>query len=141
MQTDTTSLRITDDAGKLVLRAALAAMLLFHGISKLHNGIGFVADMLAKAGLPAVLGYGVYIGEVVAPLFILVGLFTRGAALVVAINMIVAVLLAHTSQFFTLNDTGGWALELQGMYFCTALALALLGAGKFSVGGVHGRFN
>lgn len=141
MQTDTTSLRITDDAGKLVLRAALAAMLLFHGISKLHNGIGFVADMLAKAGLPAVLGYGVYIGEVVAPLFILVGLFTRGAALVVAINMIVAVLLAHTSQFFTRNDTGGWALELQGMYFCTALALALLGAGKFSVGGVHGRFN
>jgi putative oxidoreductase len=141
MQTDTTTLRHAEDAGKLILRAVLAAMLLFHGISKLHHGIGFIADMLAKAGLPAVIGYGVYIGEIVAPLFILAGLFTRAAALVVAINMIVAVALAHTSQFFTINDTGGWALELQGMYFFTAVALALLGAGRYSVGGINGRFN
>jgi putative oxidoreductase len=140
MQTDTT-FRNTDDAGKLVLRALLAAMLLFHGISKMNHGIGFVADMLAKAGLPAVFGYGVYIGEVIAPLFILAGLFTRPAALVIAINMIVAVLLAHTSQFFTINETGGWALELQGMYFFTALAIALLGAGRYSIGGSNGRFN
>ena len=141
MQTDTTTLRTADDAGKLVLRLILSATLLCHGISKMHNGIGFVADLLAKAGLPAVFGYGVYIGEVVAPLFILFGLFMRPAALVVAINMVVAVLLAHTSQFFTLNDTGGWALELQGMYFFSAIALALLGAGRYSIGGIGGRFN
>ena len=140
MQTAIHTLR-TEDAGKLVLRAVLAAMLLFHGISKLHNGIGFIADMLAKAGLPAIFGYGVYIGEVIAPLFMLVGLFTRGAALVIAINMVVAVLLAHTSMFFTINDTGGWALELQGMYFFTALAIALLGAGRYSIGGNAGKFN
>lgn len=131
----------TQDAGKLVLRAVLAAMLLFHGISKLHNGIGFIADMLAKAGLPAVIGYGVYIGEVIAPLFILAGLFTRAAAAIIAINMIVAVLLAHTTQFFSINETGGWALELQGMYFFTAIAIALLGAGRYSIGGLAGRFN
>ncbi|MDB5960196.1 MAG: GntR family transcriptional regulator, partial [Massilia sp.] len=76
-----------------------------------------------------------------APLFILAGLFTRAAALVVAINMIVAVLLVHTSQLFTLNETGGWALELQGMYFFSAVAIALLGAGRYSVGGVNGRYN
>ena len=141
MHTDIQTLRTTEDAGKFILRAVLAAMLLFHGVAKLHNGIGFVADMLAKAGLPAVFGYGVYIGEVVAPLFLLAGLYTRAAALVVAINMIVAVSLAHTSQFFTINDTGGWALELQGMYFFTAVALVLLGAGRYSVGGINGRFN
>ena len=142
MQTTTTQLNTnTNDAGKLVLRIALAAMLLFHGVAKLSGGIGFVADMLAKAGLPAVFGYGVYIGEVVAPLLILVGLFTRPAALIVAINMIVAVLLAHTSQFFTLNETGGWALELQGMFFFAAVAVALLGAGRYSIGGVNGRLN
>jgi len=142
MQTTTTQLNTNNnDAGKLVLRVALAAMLLFHGVVKLSGGIGFVADMLAKAGLPAVFGYGVYIGEVVAPLLILVGLFTRPAALIVAINMIVAVLLAHTSQFFTLNETGGWALELQGMFFFAAVAVALLGAGRYSIGGVNGRLN
>ena len=141
MQTTTQFNTNTTDAGKLVLRVALAAMLLFHGVSKMSNGIGFVADMLAKAGLPAVFGYGVYIGEVIAPLFILFGLFTRPAALVVAINMIVAVLLVHTSQFFTLNETGGWALELQGMFFFAAVTVALLGAGRYSVGGVNGRLN
>ena len=133
--------RNMEDAGKLLLRAVLALMLLFHGLSKLAGGIGFITGMLEAAGLPAVFGYGVYVGEVVAPLLMLVGLFTRAAALVVAVNMIVAVLLAHTGQFFTLNETGGWALELQGMYFGAALAVALLGAGRYSLGGVAGRFN
>lgn len=141
MQTPTTPFTQTDDAGKLVLRAALAITLLFHGVSKLFGGIGFVADMLAHAGAPAFLGYGVYIGEVVAPLMILVGFYARPAALIVAVNMIVAVLLVHTSQFFTLNETGGWALELQGMFFFGAVAVALLGAGRFSLGGTANRFN
>ena len=141
MQTNTASTYHTDDAGKFVLRAALALILLFHGVAKLTGGIGFVGDMLAKAGLPAFLGYGVYVGEVVAPLLILIGLYTRPAALVVAINMVVAVLLVHTGQLFTLSETGGWALELQGMFLVAALAVALLGAGRYSVGGVAGRFN
>lgn len=133
--------RNMDDQGKLVLRAVLAVMLLFHGLSKLAGGIGFVTGMLEGAGLPAILGYGVYVGEVVAPLLMLIGLFTRAAALVVVANMVVAVLLAHTGQFFTLNETGGWALELQAMYFGAALAVALLGAGRHSLGGTAGRFN
>lgn len=131
----------TDDAGKLVLRAALAIILLFHGYAKLTGGLGFVGDMLAKAGAPAALGYLVYVGEVLAPLMILAGIFTRPAALVVAINMVVAVLLVHTGQFFTINATGGWALELQGMFLIGAVAVALLGAGRYSLGGGQGRFN
>jgi putative oxidoreductase len=81
------------------------------------------------------------VGEVIAPLLILVGLFTWAAALVIVINMIVALLLVHTSQFFTPNNTGGWALELQGLYLGTALAVALLGAGRHSIGRTAGRFN
>jgi putative oxidoreductase len=130
-----------DDGGKLLLRIVLAVLILFHGVSKLVGGIGFITGMLAKAGLPGALGYLVYVGEVIAPLLILFGVFTRPAALVVAVNMIVALLLVHTSQFFTLSDTGGWALELQGMYLGAAVAVALLGAGRYSVGGAGGRFN
>lgn len=141
MQTDMTARANTDDTGKLVLRAALAIMLLFHGYAKVTGGIGFIAGMLAKAGAPAALGYLVYVGEVIAPLMILVGIFTRPAALVVVINMIVAVLLVHTSEFFTIGKTGGWALELQGLFFFAALAVALLGAGRYSLGGATGRYN
>jgi len=130
-----------DDGGKLVLRVLLAVLILFHGVSKLIGGVGPISGMLAKAGLPGGLGYFVYIGEVFAPLLILFGVFARAAALVVVVNMIVALLLVHTSQFFTLNDTGGWALELQAMYLGAAVTIALLGAGRYSVGGVGGRFN
>jgi len=129
------------DAGRLVLRIVLAVLLLFHGVSKVIGGVGFITGMLAKAGLPAGVGYLVYIGEVVAPALILIGLFTRIAALIVVVNMVVALLLVHTGQFFSLSDTGGWALELQGMYLGSAVALALLGAGRYSIGGAGGRWN
>lgn len=130
-----------DDTGKLVLRLAVGVLILLHGISKLMNGIGGITGMLEKAGLPPVLAYGVYIGEVVAPLLIILGLFTRPAALIVAFNMVVAIALAHKSQLFSMTNQGGWALELQGMYLFGALAVALLGAGRHSVGGVAGRYN
>jgi putative oxidoreductase len=141
MQNTQATLHSTDDHGKLVLRVVLALLLLFHGVSKLIGGIGFISGMLEKAGAPAALGYLVYVGEVIAPLLILIGLYTRAAAVVVAVNMVVALLLVHTSQFFTMADTGGWALELQGMYLGAAIVVALLGAGRFSAGGAAGRFN
>lgn len=130
-----------EDLGRLVLRLALAVMLLFHGVSKFVGGIGFIADMLANMGLPAAIGYLVYVGEVIAPLMILAGVWTRLASLIVAGNMIVAVLLVHTKEFFTISQTGGWALELQGMYFFAAITLALLGAGRYSLGGRLGNWN
>jgi putative oxidoreductase len=137
----TNGIPATDDAGKLVLRVVLAILILFHGVSKVIGGVGFITGMVAKAGLPPAFGYLVYIGEVVAPVLILIGLFTRAAALIVVVNMIVALLLVHTKQFFSLSETGGWALELQGMYLASAVALALLGAGRYSIGGIGGRWN
>ena len=130
-----------DDAAKLILRLVLGLLILFHGVSKLTGGNGFVFDALAKAGVPAALGYLVYIGEVLAPILLIVGAWTRVAALIVAVNMIVALLLVHTGQIYTLARTGGWALELQAMYLFTALAIALLGAGRLSLGGLRGRWN
>ncbi|HEV2610777.1 MAG TPA: DoxX family protein [Noviherbaspirillum sp.] len=131
----------SDDLGKLILRVVLAVLLLFHGVSKIFGGVGFITGMLAKAGLPAELGYLVYVGEVIAPLLILFGVWTRPAALVVAINMVVAILLVHTGELFSMTKTGGWALELQGFYLASAIAVALLGAGRYSVAGASGRWN
>lgn len=134
-------MQASNDLGKLVLRVVLGVLILFHGVSKLIHGPGFVTDTLAHAGLPTVLGYGVYVGEVLAPVLLVIGYWTRVGALVIAVNMVVAFALVHTSQFFTLADTGGWALELQGIYLGAAIAIALLGAGRFSVGGASGRWN
>ncbi|MBQ5946750.1 DoxX family protein [Massilia sp. ST3] len=130
-----------EDAGKLVLRVALGLLILLHGIAKLRGGVGFISGMLAQQGLPGALAYGVYVGEVLAPLLILAGVWTRLAAAVVAVNMVVAVALVHMGELWSLSKTGGWELELQGMFLAASVALALLGAGRYSVGGARGRFN
>jgi putative oxidoreductase len=131
----------TLDVARLLLRVMLGLLILLHGISKIRGGPGFILDIVDKAGLPEPFGYLVYLGEVAAPILVIIGLFTRAAALVIAINMIVAIVLVHIGQFFTLADTGGWALELQGLYVAVAVAVALLGAGRYSVGGRHGVWN
>jgi putative oxidoreductase len=117
-------------AGYFLLRWAVAGMMLFHGASKLVNGVASIEGMLARAGLPGFIAYGVLVGEVLAPVLVLANRFVAPAAAVMAFNMAVAVALAHTSQFFTLGRTGGWALELQGLFFFGSLAIALLALGK-----------
>jgi putative oxidoreductase len=131
----------TADAGRLLLRVTLGVLILLHGLFKLAHGAGMIVGMVQKAGLPAAVGYGVYIGEVLAPLLLIAGLWTRAAAAVIAVNMVVAIALVHQAQVFTRNEQGGWAIELQGMYLFTALAVMLLGAGRYSAGGSNGRFN
>lgn len=131
----------TEDLGKLVIRSALAILVLLHGISKLSGGIDGITGMVTNAGLPAVFAYGVYVGEVIAPLLVLIGLWTRAAAAVMALNMIVAIMLVHVPELAQLNKQGGWALELQGMFLFGAIAVGLLGAGRYSVGGINGRWN
>lgn len=64
---------------------------------------------------------------------IILGVFSRIGGLLVVINMIVAVLLAHTAQILTMGKSGGWALELQGFYLFCGLAIYFLGSGKFAV--------
>jgi putative oxidoreductase len=91
--------------------------------------------------MPASLGYLVFIGEVLAPLLLIVGAWTRLAALAVVVNMAVAVLLAHAGQLFTIAKSGGYGLELQAMYLFAAISVALLGAGRYSVSGARGRWN
>lgn len=121
------------DSGKLVLRVALGALILLHGIAKLKNGLGPIEGMLAAHGLPAFLAYGSLVGEVIAPLMVLAGFHARMGAAVIAINMLFAFGLAHTAQLGQLNEQGGWALELQGMFLLAALAILLLGPGRYAI--------
>lgn len=129
------------DTGKLLLRLALGLLILLHGIAKIMHGPAGILGTVTKAGLPEAFGYLVYVGEVLAPLLVIVGFWTRAGAALIAINMLFAIYLVHTPQLMDLTKQGGWALELQGMYLFTAIAIALLGAGRYSVGGANGRWN
>jgi putative oxidoreductase len=103
------------DLGLLILRIAVGALMLLHGIAKL-NGVSFIEGMIDGVGLPTFLAYGVYITEIVAPLFIIVGYRTRLASIVFAFGILLAMFLVHSGDIFSLNQHGGWGVELLGLY-------------------------
>lgn len=121
------------DLGLLILRLSVGILMFLHGISKLQHGIAPIEGLVSAHGLPVFLAYGVYVGEVIAPFFIVLGFGTRLAAFILSYNCAIAVTLAHLAQFFTLNESGGWSLELLGLYYCGALVLVCTGGGKYAL--------
>ncbi|MFK3708140.1 putative oxidoreductase [Raoultella sp. BIGb0138] len=124
-----------DDVGKLLLRLAVGGLMLFHGLHKLFAGVSGISGMLVAKGLPGFIAYGVLVGEVVAPCLLIAGILTRPAALVLALTMAVAWLMVGTGQTFMLDAVGAWAIESLVYFFIGALAIAFLGAGRFSLAG------
>jgi len=122
-----------EDAGKLILRLTVGVLLLLHGVAKISTGVGGISGMLTGAGLPAELAYGVYIGEILAPLLVILGLYARIGALIIVVNMLFAIGLVHMKDLYVLTKTGGWGIELQAFFLLTALVVALIGPGRYAV--------
>jgi putative oxidoreductase len=127
------------DVGKLMLRIAIGGLMLFHGINKL-GGVDFICGRFAEIGLPGFLGYLVYLGEIVAPLLLLVGFRSRIAGLLVSATMLVAVLLVHSGDIFKLGEHGESAIEIQLLYFLGGLAIYFLGGGNLAAS-THSRWD
>jgi putative oxidoreductase len=130
---------MNEDLGKLILRLTVGALLLLHGVHKMLTGIEPIQAMVVARHLPAALAYGVYIGEIIAPVMVMLGLFARIGAGLIVINMIMAVVLAGLPDVAQLKPGGGYALELEAFFLFGALSVAILGAGRFSIAG--GRWN
>jgi putative oxidoreductase len=111
----------------------LGILVLLHGIAKVKSGVGSIVTGLEGVGLPPWVAYGVFIGEIVAPIMVIIGLFARTGAFIIFVNMIFAIGLVHRNEIFMLGKQGNWALELQGMFMFTALALVLMSPGRYSV--------
>ncbi|QHE83643.1 DoxX family protein [Hydrogenophaga sp. BPS33] len=111
-------------AGVLLLRWTLALLMVLHGWAKVTGGVGGIEGMLVAKGLPSFLAYGVYLGELIAPIMLLVGFWVVPAALLIAINMVFALVLAHAGHFTDFTSSGGWRLELQAFFLVSALVVA-----------------
>ena len=123
-----------DDLGKLLLRLAVGGLLLMHGIYKVQNGIGFVTESVIRNGFPAFFAYGVYVGEVVAPALVLVGLLTRPAGLIIALDMLGAIFLARRADIATIRPGGAWSIEAEMLFLLGGCAIACIGGGRFGLG-------
>jgi putative oxidoreductase len=122
-----------NDLGLLILRITISVLMFLHGISKFGGSLEFIKSMLAEKGIPEFIAYGVLVGEILAPIAILIGFRTRIAAAIYAFNCLVAILIAHSSELFSMGEHGGWALELLGLYLFGALTLFFTGAGNIAV--------
>ncbi len=122
------------DTGRLILRLCVGSLMLFHGVAKVMHpaSLDSIGSMLSANNLPAILAYAVYIGEVVAPLMVIVGYQARIGGLLIVVNMVFAIFLAHSGDFFSLTQHGGWAVELQMFYLLSALAVVFLGSGRLA---------
>lgn len=123
-----------DDIGKLILRLMVGVMILLHGIHKVLNpeSLDSINTMLTTINLPQSLAYGVYLGEVLGGLMVILGVYSRIGGMLIVGNMLFAIALAHGAQIFTLTNMGGWALELQGFFLFSGLAIIFLGSGRLA---------
>ncbi len=124
---------MSEHIGKLLLRLMLGGLMLFHGVHKAIHGIGFIEMLIVAHGFPEVLAYGVYVGEILAPILLILGWKSRIWAGIIAFNMSVAIYLTQISAFLKVGGHGAWALEVPMFYLLSALAIVLLGSGKYAI--------
>ncbi len=120
------------DLAKLLLRLGAGGLMMFHGVHKIIHGTGAIKAMVLNAGLPEIFAYGVYVGELIAPLFIILGLYARVAAAVMGMNMVVAIGLAFGFSL-GLDKHGGLMIELPLLYLIMSVLIILLGSGKYAI--------
>lgn len=126
------------DLAALVLRIGLGAMYLAHGLTKLlvFTPAG-TAGYFESLGLPGIVGYLTILFEIGGGLFLLLGVLTRLIALLAVIQMIVITYIHSPNGWSFANSGGGW--EYPAFMALAALALLLLGTGRFSVMGLFRR--
>lgn len=129
----------TSQCGLTVLRVVVGAVFIFHGGMKLFTfGIHGVAGMMGglHVPLPMVAATVVTLVEFFGGIFLVLGLFTRWAAALIACDMLGAIYLVHFKHGFDVSKGGyEFALTLLGAAIC----LMLSGPGCLALGGVVGR--
>lgn len=127
------------DVAYTLMRIAVGAILLMHGLVKTHVGVAAVAtNVMAKAGLePAlVFAYAATALETVGAVCIIIGLFTRFFAAALAIEMGLALLFVHLAKGFAANQGGYEYVLLIGIVM---FVVAIRGGGPYSADRVIGR--
>jgi putative oxidoreductase len=127
------SLPASPSRGLLVLRLAFGAIFIAHGAQKVFVfGFVGVGGSFAEMGVPMAEIVGPIVGllELIGGALLVLGLGTRIVGILLAVDMIVASILVHLPSGIFASE-GGYELTLA--LAAASLALALTGAGKFSI--------
>lgn len=124
-----------EDFAKFLLRVGIASLMLMHGICKIKTGVNDIEQWLSEIGVPGFVSYGVYIPEIVAPIFLIAGVFVRSAGFLLLMNMCVALFYLYTKGYapFSVDAYGGFHAEIDILYMLIFCALIFLGGGKYTL--------
>ncbi|MBW8761403.1 MAG: DoxX family protein [Microbacterium sp.] len=133
--TNTTAPSSSASLGLLVLRVVVGLIFVAHGAQKifeytLPGTIGSFADM--GVPLPEIAAPFVAFVELIGGALLALGLFTRPVGILLAIDMIVAIVAVHLPAGLWVGEGGYEFVAVLGV---AALALAFTGAGRFSIDG------
>ncbi len=118
------------DIGILILRITVGSLLFLHGVHKVSAGIENQMQLLSNNGIPGQLMYFVYISEVVAPVLLVMGVFTRIFALTIIMTMI-TILFVIPEPLLGLDKHGASVVELQLLYLLIPVVLFFTGPGCY----------
>jgi putative oxidoreductase len=124
---------MAQDVGKLLLRLTLGLLMLFHGIAKVTGSLDFIRRLAESHGLPSWTAYSVYIPELLAPVLLIVGWYSRVGAALILLEMLLILALVHRADFLLLSRSGAWAVETEMFYLMTALVVLLIGPGRYAI--------
>jgi putative oxidoreductase len=131
-----------DSAATSLLRLVLGIVFFAHGAQKMlgwFGGPGFSGTMGMFTGylhIPAPFAFLAIAAEFFGGLGLILGFLTRIAAFGIAVNMVVAVVMVHSSNGFFMNWTGtqkGEGFEYHLLALAVTTFLMIRGAGAFSV--------
>ena len=114
--------------GLLILRFALGLIFFTNGYPKLWHPTADMFHFFTQHGLPAYSLYVTGILEAFGGALLVIGLFTRAVALLLAIEMGLAIWKFHSGSILAVNTYG-----YQLMLATASFALATVGAGVVSV--------
>jgi len=122
------------DFALLLLRLVVGSLLLIHGIDKIRNGVGGLETALVAKGLPEATVWGIYVGQLLAPLLLILGFMTRPAGLVVTVTMGLLLWLDQGAGAFSGGGVdGGLSGEVYLFHAVAGMTLFCAGAGRLRI--------
>lgn len=130
------NVKLTAPYGLAILRVVLGIAMLVHGWSKLSGGVdnvaGFFDDPLGIP-LPGLMAWVVTIVELVGGGLLIIGFLTQIAGILLALDMLGAIIFAYLGAGRPFIDNGAITWEKEAVFGAAALCLVLAGPGAWSV--------
>lgn len=125
-----------ESVGLLIARIATFGLIL-HGLHKASGFSGFVNGAMAtnpvSAGAPGFFGFLVVAGQILLPIALLIGLFTRIAGILMALLFAFIIGAVNIPSQGIIGNSGGLTFESSLFYMVPGIVLFLTGGGRYSI--------